>query len=65
MKEFRVCPTCGYARGFHTSYRMVNGTCSIIFICPDCGSAFDLQLSEDRIREGTEAVKVGQYGEKE
>jgi rubredoxin len=49
MDEFRVCPTCGYERGFHISFRRDNGSYRVIFICPECGSSFDIALHENRV----------------
>ena len=51
MKEFRVCPTCGYGRGFHVSFSKGDPGFSILFICPECGSAFDLSIAEDRLQD--------------
>lgn len=40
--EFRVCPVCGYDRGFHVSFlKSHQANLKIILICPDCGSRFD------------------------
>jgi len=49
MEEFRVCSTCGYSRGFHVSFKKTETGFSIIFICPDCGSSYDLGLIEKEI----------------
>ncbi|PKL38877.1 MAG: hypothetical protein CVV44_08385 [Spirochaetae bacterium HGW-Spirochaetae-1] len=49
MDEFRVCATCGYSRGFHISFKKAEQGFSIIFICPDCGSSYDLALTETGI----------------
>ena len=51
MNEFRVCPTCGYGRGFHVSFRKGEQGFSIIFICPECGSSYDLNIVEERLHE--------------
>lgn len=50
MEEFRKCPTCGYERGFHVSFQKESDTIQVRFICPECGSSFDLGLVEERIR---------------
>lgn len=49
MNEFRVCPSCGYGRGFHSSFKKEGDAFLIIFICPECGASFDLGLQEGRI----------------
>lgn len=49
MDEFRVCPTCGYSRGFHVSFKKEKERFRVIFICPECGSSFDIDLFEDGI----------------
>jgi hypothetical protein len=45
--EFRICPACGYNRGFQQSF--IRGdpgssTYLIILICPGCGARFDIGL---------------------
>ncbi|HEX3000792.1 MAG TPA: hypothetical protein VHN82_00235 [Methanoregula sp.] len=51
--EFRVCPSCGYERGFHTSFLGTNAdkdnpvkstreVYRIILICPECGARYDV-----------------------
>ncbi len=42
MDEFRVCPSCGYGRGFHVFFRRSGEAVSIGLICPSCGRSFDL-----------------------
>ena len=49
MDEFRVCPNCGYARGFHASFRKEKEGMRVIFICPECGSSYDIGLIETRV----------------
>jgi ssDNA-binding Zn-finger/Zn-ribbon topoisomerase 1 len=51
MEEFRECPTCGYTRGFHVSFRREDERFRVIFICPECGSSFDIDIFEDRIKK--------------
>ncbi len=51
MDEFRTCPACGYGRGFHISFRKEEDTFRIIFICPECGSSFDLGLFQQGLKE--------------
>ncbi|HUH78990.1 MAG TPA: hypothetical protein VLY83_03755 [Methanoregula sp.] len=51
--EFRVCPECGYTRGFHASFldlspgkdypvKSTKRVFRVILVCPDCGSRFDI-----------------------
>ncbi len=42
MKEFRICPGCGYERGFHV-YLMQHqeGETRLGLICPSCGASYD------------------------
>lgn len=44
--EFRVCPECGYERGFHNMFRPSGraGVLDWCFICPSCGSRWDVGL---------------------
>jgi uncharacterized protein with PIN domain len=49
--EFRICPECNYRRGFHSSFKKVDGKIKVIYICPECGSSFDLGIREDRIKD--------------
>lgn len=42
MDEFRVCPQCGYERGFHVSFRSGRGRVHIRLICPNCGQSYDI-----------------------
>jgi rubredoxin len=51
MEEFRICPDCGYGRGFHTSFQKEGDIFRIIFICPECGSSFDLGLFQPELKE--------------
>ena len=45
-EEFRICPACGYERGFHVSFlkNEAEGTppYRIVLICPNCGARFDV-----------------------
>lgn len=50
MAEFRVCTTCGYARGFHVHFREVEGGLVVGLICPNCGQSFDLGWREGDVR---------------
>jgi len=51
--EFRVCPSCGYELGFHTSFLGTNAdkdnpvkstreVFRVILICPECGARYDV-----------------------
>jgi predicted RNA-binding Zn-ribbon protein involved in translation (DUF1610 family) len=51
MEEFRKCLNCGYERGFHSSFKKEEKGFRVIFICPECGSSFDIGLIETRIDE--------------
>jgi uncharacterized Zn finger protein len=49
-EEFRVCPECGYERGFHNMFRPSGneGVLNWYFICPNCGTRFDVGLTVPR-----------------
>jgi ssDNA-binding Zn-finger/Zn-ribbon topoisomerase 1 len=51
MDEFRVCPTCEYTRGFHASFRKDPEGVRIVFICPECGSSFDLGIIDSLVND--------------
>lgn len=51
MDEFRICSVCRYKRGFHTSFKKENDKIKVIFICPNCGSSFDLGIVNEKISE--------------
>lgn len=51
MEEFRKCPTCGYGRGFHTSFSKDGDKIRVIFICPECGSSYDIELFQTGISD--------------
>lgn len=40
--EFRVCPACGYERGFHISFRTTEAGLGVVLICPNCGARYDV-----------------------
>jgi len=50
--ELHVCPACGYALGFHTSFvsaashdnpvKSTRETWRVILICPECGARYDI-----------------------
>ncbi len=41
-EEFRVCPNCGYERGFHSSFLKAAEGYRIVLICPNCGARYDV-----------------------
>ena len=52
-EELHICLSCGYGRGFHTSFLNVNSTRDnpvkstrevyrVILICPECGARYDV-----------------------
>jgi len=41
-EEFRVCPACGYERGFHASFLRDGADYRIVLICPNCGARRDV-----------------------
>lgn len=36
-EEFRICPNCGYERGFHSSFQKAADGYRIVLICPTAG----------------------------
>jgi transposase-like protein len=44
-EEFRVCPSCGYEDGFHSSFKKEGNTTKWLFICPSCHKVFDIGLT--------------------
>ncbi len=51
--EFHACPSCGYERGFHTSFcgmeenkavsvKSTREVFRVILICPECGARYDV-----------------------
>ena len=42
QEEFRICPACGYERGFHSSFLKDGEGHRIILICPNCGARYDV-----------------------
>lgn len=45
---FKVCPNCGYERGFHSMFRKRARSpkeYDWLFICPNCGATYDTGLS--------------------
>jgi hypothetical protein len=47
-EEFRICPECGYNRGFHQSFIRSAPASSeylIILVCPGCGARYDIGMT--------------------
>ncbi|MFV0436130.1 MAG: hypothetical protein ACK5PS_01865 [Desulfopila sp.] len=42
---FRVCPTCGYRDGFHSSFLKTEGVTKWLLVCPACHDIFDIGLT--------------------
>ena len=44
QEEFRICPNCGYQRGFHVSFIPKEGKklLRLVLICPSCGSRYEI-----------------------
>jgi uncharacterized protein with PIN domain len=50
--ELHICPACGYALGFHTSFinasavdnpiKSTREVYRVILICPECGARYDV-----------------------
>ena len=51
--EVRICPSCGYEYGFHTSFlnadakkdlpiKSTTEVYKVILICPECGARYDV-----------------------
>ena len=49
-QEFRACPECDYENGFHNMFRPTDreGVLDWLFICPSCGTRFDVGLKVRR-----------------
>jgi transcription elongation factor Elf1 len=41
-EEFRICPSCGYELGFHSSFLRSEEGYRIVLICPNCGARYDV-----------------------
>jgi len=63
-EELRVCPNCGYERGFHVFFRRSpDSRMRIGIICPSCGQSYDIGWLTSDI-EGWEPIKGAAYPEK-
>ncbi|MHC4061311.1 MAG: hypothetical protein ACYSUC_05485 [Planctomycetota bacterium] len=49
-EQFRTCPSCGYADGFHNMFENTSDSNLLkwYFICPQCSSTFDIGLTVAR-----------------
>ncbi|MCF8083695.1 MAG: hypothetical protein K9M96_11400 [Deltaproteobacteria bacterium] len=43
--EFKACPSCGYADGFHSMFKKEDHVTRWLFICPSCHEVFDIGFS--------------------
>jgi uncharacterized Zn finger protein len=41
-EEFRICPSCSYELGFHSSFLRSEEGYRIVLICPNCGARYDV-----------------------
>lgn len=51
MREFRQCPSCGYERGFHVSFKDAENGMAISLICPNCGQSYDVGWNTQEIKK--------------
>jgi len=42
-----VCEVCGFEKGFHTSFLKDGSTYRVIYICPECGTRYDVGLTRE------------------
>jgi len=49
MKQFRICPACGYKRGFHVYLIQDDRGGRLGLICPSCGASYDPGLEPKNI----------------
>ena len=68
-EELHICPSCGYALGFHTSFLNANAVRDnpvkstrevfrVILICPECGARYDVGWRVSFTEPEARAVKV-------
>ena len=52
VNSFRVCPNCGYQRGFHVHFKEISeGKARLGLICPSCGQSYDIGWLTADIKE--------------
>ena len=67
--ELHICPSCGYALGFHTSFLNANAVKDkpvkstrevfrVILICPECGARYDVGWHVSFTEPEARAVKI-------
>jgi len=67
--EIHICPSCGYALGFHTSFLNANAAKDnpikstrevfrVILICPECGARYDVGWHVSFTEPEARAVKI-------
>ncbi len=50
MNTFNTCFHCTYNRGFHIALEKKESHISLLLICPECGSSYDLSIIEESIK---------------
>jgi len=56
MKDFSVCPSCGYSKGFHVSFRAEAQGPRIVLICPSCAAHYDVGWQVSGLADAVEKV---------
>jgi len=67
--DLHICPSCGYALGFHTSFISANAgkdnpikstreVYRVILICPECGARYDVGWRVSFAESGSHFVKT-------
>jgi len=65
VEEFRVCPSCGYERGFHVFLSAEEGGRTAIgLVCPNCGQSYGVGWITRDISGGAprEGARYGRDG---
>jgi len=57
MNEIRVCPSCGYGRGFHVSFKTAGTKAQVCLICPGCGQSYLLGWAVEISDQGLQAAE--------
>lgn len=65
MKEFRVCPACGYRHGFHVFFKETAAGVALGLICPNCGQSYDLGWQTSDIPLPLSVVEKEKYESRE